>query len=102
MPQVHFTTEPPNVPGANPTAPVDLIPGTAPPQVPAATTSAGSVGGGAAPYPIPSTMGTATVPVASTGGVRPSSPAEFTGAASPFAIVPQHALLGAVFAIFAL
>jgi hypothetical protein len=100
VPQVHFTTQPSSA-GANPTEPVALVPGTAEPaQTPAATTPAGG-----APYPIPSTMGTATVPMGTatgTGGIRPSSPAEFTGAASPFNIVPKGALFGAALAFFAL
>jgi hypothetical protein len=101
VPQVHFTTQT-NSAGANPTEPVALVPGTTEPaQTPAATTPAG----GAAPYPIPSTMGTATIPMGTatgTGAVRPSSPAEFTGAASPFNVVPKGALFGAVLALFAL
>ncbi|KAI4643605.1 hypothetical protein J4E93_006616 [Alternaria ventricosa] len=100
VPQVHFTTQPASA-GANPTEPVALVPGTAePPQTPAATTPAGG-----APYPIPSTMGTATVPMGTatgTGAIRPSSPAEFTGAASPFNVVPKGALFGAALALFAL
>ncbi|KAL1800447.1 hypothetical protein ACET3X_000789 [Alternaria dauci] len=101
VPQVHFTTQT-NSAGANPTEPVALVPGTAEPaQTPAATTPAA----GGAPYPIPSTMGTATVPMGTatgTGAIRPSSPAEFTGAASPFTMVPKGALFGAVLAFFAL
>ncbi|CAN9140114.1 unnamed protein product [Alternaria alternata] len=100
VPQVHFTTQT-NSAGANPTEPVALVPGTAEPaQTPAATTPAA----GGAPYPIPSTMGTATVPMGTatgTGAIRPSSPAEFTGAASPFTVVPKGALFGAVLAFLA-
>jgi hypothetical protein len=101
VPQVHFTTQT-NSAGANPTEPVALVPGTAEPaQTPAATTPAA----GGAPYPIPSTMGTATVPMGTatgTGAIRPSSPAEFTGAALPFTMVPKGALFGAALAFFAL
>ena len=100
VPQVHFTTEP-STPGSTPKQPVALVPGTAPPQTPATTTPAG--GAVPPPYPTATTLGTATVPIASgTGGVRPSSPAEFTGAASPFSVVPHSALLGALLAFFAL
>ncbi|CAO2647719.1 Nn.00g086410.m01.CDS01 [Neocucurbitaria sp. VM-36] len=98
VPQVHFTTQT-EVAGANPTQPVGLVPGTAPPQTPATTTA------GAAPYPIPSTLGTRTAPAGTgtgTGAIRPSSPAEFTGAASSLHIVPQGALFGAALALFAL
>ncbi|KAF2852386.1 hypothetical protein T440DRAFT_467071 [Plenodomus tracheiphilus IPT5] len=97
VPLVHFTTET-NVAGAVPTEPVGLVPGTAPAQTPAATT-----GSNGAPYPIPSTMGTKTAPLATgTGAVRPSSPAQFTGAAAPFKVVPVHAFIGAALAFFAL
>ncbi|XP_014560499.1 hypothetical protein COCVIDRAFT_89027 [Bipolaris victoriae FI3] len=100
VPQVHFTTEP-STPGAPPKQPVALVPGTAPPQTPATTTPAG--GAVPPPYPTATTLGTATVPIASsTGGVRPSAPAEFTGAASPFSMVPHSALFGALLAFFAL
>ncbi|KAH7380602.1 hypothetical protein BKA66DRAFT_464982 [Pyrenochaeta sp. MPI-SDFR-AT-0127] len=98
VPIVHFTTQT-NVAGANPTQPVGLVPGTAPAQTPAATTP------GAAPYPVPSTLGTRTAPAGTgtgTGAIRPSSPAEFTGAASPFGSVPKGALFGAAVAFFAL
>lgn len=105
VPVVHFTTEP-GAPGATPAAPVGLVPGTAPPEVPAGSTTAGYATGvpaTGAPYPIPSTMGTKTAPIATgTGAVRPSSPAEFTGAASPFKVVPVPALIGAALAFFAL
>ncbi|KAL6706525.1 hypothetical protein ACN47E_005281 [Coniothyrium glycines] len=100
VPLVHFTTEP-QVAGATPTEPVALLPGTAPPLVPADATAPA---GGGAPYPVPSSTGRATGTGASgLGGVRPSSPAaEFTGAASPLTIVPQHAFFGAIFAFFVL
>ncbi|RAR16237.1 extracellular serine-threonine rich protein [Stemphylium lycopersici] len=102
VPQVHFTTQT-NSAGANPTEPVALVPGTTPAQTPAETPAATTGGGAYAPAPYPTTMGTATVPFASgTGGVYPSSPAEFTGAASPFNIVPKGAMFGAVLAFFAL
>ncbi|USP73736.1 hypothetical protein yc1106_01010 [Curvularia clavata] len=101
VPQVHFTTSP-NTPGATPTQPVALVPGTAPAETPAATTTA-PAGGVGAPYPTPTTMGTATVPFGSgTGAIRPSSPAQFTGAASPLSAVPKGAMFGAVLALFAL
>jgi hypothetical protein len=100
VPQVHFTTEP-GTPGATPSQPVALIPGTAPAEAPAATTPAGGVA--PPPYPTATTMGTATVPFASgTGAVRPSSPAQFTGAASPFSVAPKGVMFGAVLAFFAL
>jgi hypothetical protein len=92
VPQVHFTTQTP-VAGATPTAPVGLVPGVAPPQTPATTT--------AAPYPIPSTLKPSFQPTG-TGAVRPSSPAEFTGAASPFKAEVKHVVLGAAIAFFAL
>lgn len=97
VPQVHFTTEP-NVGGAVPTQPVGLVPGNTPPQTPAVTTASNG-----APYPIASTFGTQTTPLATgTGAARPSSPPEFTGAAAPFKVVPAHALIGAALALFAL
>jgi hypothetical protein len=92
VPQVHFTTETP-VAGATPTAPVGLVPGVAPPQTPATTT--------AAPYPIGSTLRPSFLPTG-TGAVRPSSPAQFTGAASPFKAEAKHVMLGAALAFFAL
>jgi hypothetical protein len=99
VPQVHFTTEVPAA-GATPAAPVGLVPGTAPPQAPAATTTAA-----AAPYPIPSTLKPTVQPTGAgtgTGAVRPSSPAQFTGAASPFKAEAKHVMLGAALAFFAL
>ncbi|KAF1837327.1 hypothetical protein BDW02DRAFT_628069 [Decorospora gaudefroyi] len=105
VPQVHFTTQITSTgasAGANPTEPIALVPGTEPAETPAATTSPGVA---APPYPIPSTLGTAPMPIGTatgTGAVRPSSPPQFTGAASPFSVVPQHALLGAALAFFAL
>jgi len=104
VPQVHFTTsmDSGNVP--NPTAPVALVPGNAP----APTTSAGSGSGSGAgtgagaPYPTATTMGTATVLPTGTGALRPSSPAQFTGAASALTMVPRGALFGAALAFFAL
>jgi hypothetical protein len=94
VPQVHFTTQTP-VAGATPTAPVGLVPGIAPPQTPATTT--------AAPYPIPSTLKPLFQPTGTgTGAVRPSSPAQFTGAASPFKAEVKHVVLGAALAFFAL
>ncbi|ENI05214.1 hypothetical protein COCC4DRAFT_72300 [Bipolaris maydis ATCC 48331] len=115
VPQVYFTTEP-STPGATPSQPVALVPGTAPPQTPATTTPAAAavpppypiattLGTAAVPppYPTATTLGTATVPMASgTGGLNPSSPAEFTGAASPFSVVPHSALFAALLAFFAL
>jgi hypothetical protein len=95
VPQVHFTTQIPAA-GATPTAPVGLVPGVAPPQTPATTT--------AAPYPIPSTL-KPSFQATGTGGagaVRPSSPAQFTGAASPFKAEVKHVMLGAALAFFAL
>lgn len=93
VPAVHFSTETP-VAGATPTAPVGLVPGNAPPSAPAATTPV-------APYPVPSTLRPTTVPTG-TGAVRPSSPAQFTGAASPFKVDAKHAMLGAALAFLAL
>jgi hypothetical protein len=43
-------------------------------------------------------MGTAT----GTGAIRPSNPAQFTGAASALNIAPMGAVFGAVLAFFAL
>jgi hypothetical protein len=102
VPAVHFTTEVP-APGATPTAPVGLVPGVAPPQTPAGQTTA--VAGpptAAAPYPVPSTLKPTTVLPTGTGAVRPSSPAQFTGAASPFKADAKHVMLGAALAFFAL
>jgi hypothetical protein len=99
FPQVHFTTAPPNEAGANPTAPVALVPGPTAP----AETSAATTGNAGAPYPIPSTI--ATVPMGTatgTGAIRPSNPAQFTGAASALNIAPMGAVFGAVLAFFAL
>ncbi|KAH7401101.1 hypothetical protein DE146DRAFT_718242 [Phaeosphaeria sp. MPI-PUGE-AT-0046c] len=93
VPAVHFTTEYPSA-GATPTAPVGLVPGE-PPKVPAATTPAGG-----APFPVPSTL-KSIIPTG-TGGVRPSSPAQFTGAAVPFKAEAKHVMLGAAIAFFAL
>jgi hypothetical protein len=92
VPQVHFTTET-VIAGATPTAPVGLVPGVAPPQTPATTT--------AAPYPIASTLRPSFLPTG-TGAIRPSSPAQFTGAASPFKAEAKHVMLGAALAFFAL
>tara|TARA_R110002003_G_scaffold44_1_gene3185 strand:- start:544 stop:1176 length:633 start_codon:yes stop_codon:yes gene_type:complete len=85
VPQVHFTTEVPAA-GATPTAPVGLVPGVAPPQTPATTTLA--------PYPVPSTLKPSFQPTG-TGAVRPSSPAQFTGAASPVRVDAKHMMLAA-------
>ncbi|KAI1519397.1 CFEM domain containing protein [Pyrenophora tritici-repentis] len=107
VPQVHFTTPMASGNAPNPTAPVALVPGNAP----AATTSAASGSGSGAgtgagapapPYPTATTMGTAGVLPTGTGALRPSSPAQFTGAASAFTIVPKSALFGAVLAFLAL
>ncbi|KAH6616886.1 hypothetical protein C7974DRAFT_366571 [Boeremia exigua] len=92
IPQVHFTTQT-NEAGATPTEPVGLIPGTAPAQAPASTTPA--------PYPIAGTT-LATFKPSGTGAYSPTSPAEFTGAAAPFKLEAQHAILGAMLAFFAL
>lgn len=92
IPQVHFTTQT-NEAGATPTEPVGLVPGTAPAQTPASTT--------AAPYPISGTT-LATFKPTGTGAYSPTSPAEFTGAAAPFKLEAQHAILGAMLAFFAL
>lgn len=91
IPQVHFTTQT-NEAGATPTEPVGLVPGNAPPQTPATTT---------APYPISGTT-LATFKPTGTGAYSPTSPAEFTGAAAPFKLEAQHAILGAMLAFFAL
>jgi hypothetical protein len=102
VPAVHFTTETP-VAGATPTAPVGLVPGVAPPSTPATTTAAG--GAGSAPYPIASTLksvqpsGTGAL---GSGGLRPSSPAQFTGAAVPMGVEAKHVMLGAALALLAL
>jgi hypothetical protein len=96
VPAVHFTTETP-VAGATPTAPVGLVPGVAPPSTPAATTPAA----GGAPYPIASTLRPSVQPTG-TGALRPSSPAQFTGAASPLGVEANFAMLGAALAFFAL
>lgn len=93
IPQVHFTTQTTDVDGATPTAPVALIPGTVPAQAPATTTDV-------APYPTGTTL--ATIKPTGTGGYQPSSPAQFTGAAAPFKLEAQHAILGALMAFFAL
>ncbi|OAK97891.1 hypothetical protein IQ06DRAFT_296158 [Phaeosphaeriaceae sp. SRC1lsM3a] len=96
VPAVHFTTEYPSAGAPTPTAPVGLVPGE-PPKVPATTTPAGGAG---APYPVPSTL-KSIIPTG-TGGVRPSSPAQFTGAAVPFKAEAKHVMLGAAIAFFAL
>ena len=92
IPQVHFTTQT-NEAGAIPTEPVGLVPGTVPAQTPASTT--------AAPYPISGTT-LATFKPTGTGAYSPTSPAEFTGAASSFKLEAQHAVLGAMLAFFTL
>ncbi|KAJ4993127.1 adhesin protein Mad1 [Stagonosporopsis vannaccii] len=92
IPQVHFTTQT-NEAGAVPTEPVGLVQGTAPAQTPASTT--------AAPYPIAGTT-LATFRPTGTGAYSPTAPAEFTGAAAPFKLEAQHAVLGALLAFFAL
>ncbi|OAL43223.1 hypothetical protein IQ07DRAFT_524565 [Pyrenochaeta sp. DS3sAY3a] len=104
VPIVHFTTPPPGASGSTPepTQPVALVPGTAPAETPVTTTPA--AGGQQPPYPVPSTLGTGTrtsVP-SGTGAVRPSSPAEFTGAAVPgVGGVEWGVLFGAVVAVVA-
>ncbi|KAJ4342223.1 hypothetical protein N0V87_001208 [Didymella glomerata] len=97
IPQVHFTTETNEAGAAAPTEPVGLVPGTAPAQTPASTTAA-------APYPTVPVAGTtlATFKPSGTGALSPTSPAEFTGAAVPFKLEAQHAVLGALLAFFAL
>ncbi|KAF9697236.1 hypothetical protein EKO04_004946 [Ascochyta lentis] len=92
IPQVHFTTQT-NEAGSAPTEPVGLVPGTVPAQAPASTT--------AAPYPIAGTT-LATFKPTGTGAYSPTSPSEFTGAAAPFKLEAQHAILGAMLAFFAL
>ncbi|KAF2872013.1 hypothetical protein BDV95DRAFT_628464 [Massariosphaeria phaeospora] len=92
VPLVQFVTETITGPGSNPSAPVQLVPGT-PAPVPAQTT--------VAPYPYPSGMATATYP-GSTGIVATATPPEFTGAASSFGFDAKHAFLGAALAFFAL
>ncbi|KAI8937080.1 hypothetical protein NX059_006297 [Plenodomus lindquistii] len=103
VPMVHFTTETNNVAGAVPTAPVGLVGGDEPAQTPAATTgSNGAPYPTGAPYPVASTFGTQTAPLATgTGAYRPTSPPEFTGAAAAFK-VPASAFIGAALAFFAL
>jgi hypothetical protein len=103
VPQVHFTTEVPAA-GSTPTAPVGLVPGVAPPQTPAGETPVATAPAAGAPYPIPSTLRPTTVlPTASgTGAFRPSSPAQFTGAASPFKAEAKHVMLGAALAFLVL
>ncbi|EAT90718.2 hypothetical protein HBH56_190240 [Parastagonospora nodorum] len=96
VPAVHFTTETP-APGATPAAPVGLVPGVAPPSAPAATTPAA----GGAPYPTGSTLRPSVLPTG-TGGLRPSAPAQFTGAASPLGVEANIAMIGAALAFFAL
>ncbi|KAF2997709.1 hypothetical protein E8E13_006744 [Curvularia kusanoi] len=96
IPQVHFTTQTNEGAGAQPTEPVGLVPGNAPPSTPATTT---------APYPIsgPGASSTlATFKPTGTGAYSPTSPPEFTGAAAPFKLDAKHAVLGAVLAFFAL
>ncbi|KAJ4316299.1 hypothetical protein N0V94_005508 [Neodidymelliopsis sp. IMI 364377] len=93
IPQVHFTTQTAEA-GANPTEPVGLIPGTAPAQAPATTTGA--------PYPISGGTTLATFKPTGTGAYSPTSPAEFTGAAAPFKLEAQHAILGAMLAFLAM
>ncbi|KAF2115688.1 hypothetical protein BDV96DRAFT_574307 [Lophiotrema nucula] len=93
VPQVVFTTSSTGAvpPGASSTEqPVALVPGT-PPPAPAYTTSP--------PYPIPSSLGTITVP-AGTGAPTTTGPAQFTGAASSNNV--HVALMGAALAFFAL
>ncbi|KAF1921009.1 hypothetical protein BDU57DRAFT_437054 [Ampelomyces quisqualis] len=97
VPQVHFTTEVPEA-GTTPTAPVNLAPGV-PPQAPANPTPVPAPA--PAPYPIPSTLTASTLPTG-TGGGRPTAPAEFTGAASPFKADAKHVMLGAALVFFAL
>lgn len=93
IPQVHFTTQTNEAGAPAPTEPVGLVPGNAPPSTPASTT--------AAPYPISGTT-LATFKPTGTGAYSPTSPAEFTGAAAPFKLEAQHAILGAMLAFFAL
>ncbi|KAH8732213.1 hypothetical protein GQ44DRAFT_697260 [Phaeosphaeriaceae sp. PMI808] len=92
VPQVHFSTET-YAAGATPVAPVGLVVGTAPPQAAVTPTQA--------PFPIPSTLRPSSLPTG-TGAIRPSSPAQFTGAASPFKAEAKHVMLGAAIAFLAL
>ncbi|KAF2244007.1 hypothetical protein BU26DRAFT_91297 [Trematosphaeria pertusa] len=94
VPQIVFTTQTPGAPGANPTEPIALVPGTTPPPAPAQTTGA--------PYPIPSGFSTTVFPTGTGGGGVSSGLPEFTGAASPLNVQVKGALLGAVLAFFAL
>jgi hypothetical protein len=92
VPEVHFSTAYPSA-GVTPTAPVAVIPGPTPPSTPAGATGV--------PYPLPSTL-TPTFQPTGTGAVKPTAPAEFTGAASPFKADAKHIVLGAALAFFAL
>lgn len=96
VPQVGFTVQPSNAPGANPTEPVALYPGVTPAPVPAVTTAPG-----AAPYPTgPSGLTSVVKPTGT--GAGGAAPPEFTGAASPLNIQVKGALFGAALAFFAL
>ena len=71
VPQVGFTTEAPDAPGANPTEPIALYP--------AAPTPAPAPAEPTAPYPVPS--GFTSVPLPTGTGAIGAPPAEFSGAA---------------------
>ncbi|KAF2733087.1 hypothetical protein EJ04DRAFT_524739 [Polyplosphaeria fusca] len=101
VPQVVFTTEPPAPPAPGAPAPssseepVALVPGTPPPAV-AITT------GAVPPYPVPSSLGTVTLPAGTGASATQTGPAQFTGAASSVHVGYAPALAGAMLAFFAL
>ncbi|KAF1974745.1 hypothetical protein BU23DRAFT_635523 [Bimuria novae-zelandiae CBS 107.79] len=97
VPQVGFTTEAPDAPGANPTEPIALYP-VAPTPAPAPANPT-------APYPIPSGASGFTSVAYPTGtGAVPSAPGQFTGAASSLNVKSKGVgmVAGAILAFFAL
>ncbi|KAK3203488.1 hypothetical protein GRF29_112g1448953 [Pseudopithomyces chartarum] len=94
VPQVGFTTEAPDAPGANPTEPIALYP--------AAPTPAPAPAEPTAPYPVPS--GFTSVPLPTGTGAIGAPPAEFEGAAFSLKGSSKGVgmVAGAVLAFFAL
>lgn len=82
----------------NHTAPVNLVPGTAPAQTPASTTAVAPTVA-VPPYPTASTM--ATFLPSGTGAYNSSLP-EFTGVASPVGVDVRHVFVGAMLALVAM
>lgn len=96
VPQVGFTTESPDAPGANPTEPIALYPAApTPAPVQAEPTPV-------APYPVPSGFTSVALPTGT--GALPSAPGQFTGAASSLNVKAKGVgmVAGAILAFFAL